>query len=437
MKKVISVLLIAATSVFAQSKLPLTVEKAIQLGLENSKALHLSQMKVQYADARAGETNAARLPSLKFGGGYTRLSDVPAFNIGPFPPLLTTPISVAPAVLNNYSMKLSMTQPLFTGFRMDALSRAADYTAEAQNFEYSKDKSDLIYNVRVAYWSLYKAIQIKKVVDENVEQVKAHLKDVQSMMVQGMTTNNDVLKVQVQLSDVQLKQIDANNGVRLAMIGLNNTIGIPLSTDIGLESNVVHQPKEYGDLNKLIEQAMERRPELKAMDSRVQAGEAGVTAARSGWFPQIYLSGNYYYSRPNQRIFPTQDIFKDTWDVSVGVSLDIWNWGTTVHQTDQAQAQLAQAKDALGQIQDGITLDLTQSYLNIQQARERIGVADQGVKQAEENYRVTNKRFNAGLASTSDMIDAEVALLLAKTNQTNALVDYQLAQARIEKSIGE
>jgi outer membrane protein TolC len=437
MKKVISVLLIAATSVFAQSKLPLTVEKAIQLGLENSKALHLSQMKVQYADARAGETNAARLPSLKFGGGYTRLSDVPAFNIGPFPPLLTTPISVAPAVLNNYSMKLSMTQPLFTGFRMDALSKAADYTAEAQNFEYSKDKSDLIYNVRVAYWSLYKAIQIKNVVDENVEQVKAHLKDVQNMMVQGMTTNNDVLKVQVQLSDVQLKQIDANNGVRLAMIGLNNTIGILLSTDISLESNVVHQPKEYGDLNKLIEQAMERRPELKAMDSRVQAGEAGVTAARSGWFPQIYLSGNYYYSRPNQRIFPTQDIFKDTWDVSVGVSLDIWNWGTTVHQTDQAQAQLAQAKDALGQIQDGITLDLTQSYLNIQQARERIGVADQGVKQAEENYRVTNKRFNAGLASTSDMIDAEVALLQAKTNQTNALVDYQLAQARIEKSVGE
>ena len=173
------------------------------------------------------------------------------------------------------------------------------------------------------------------------------------------------------------------------------------------------------------------------MDLRLKAGEAGVTAARSGWFPQIYLSGNYYYSRPNQRIFPTQDIFKDTWDVSVGVSVDIWNWGATIHQTDQAQAQLAEAKDALGQIQDAITLDLTQAYLNLQQAKERISVADQGVKQAEENNRVTSKRFNVGLASTSDMIDAEVAQLQAKTNYTNALVDYELAQARIAKSIGE
>lgn len=160
-------------------------------------------------------------------------------------------------------------------------------------------------------------------------------------------------------------------------------------------------------------------------------------AARSGWFPQIYLAGNYYYSRPNQRIFPAIDAFKDTWDVTVGVSLDIWNWGTTVHQTDQAQAQLAQAQDAVGLIKDGITLDLTQAYLNLQQASERISVADNGVKQAEENHRVTTMRFNAGLASTSDLLDAEVALLQAKTNQTNALVDFELAQARIEKAIGE
>jgi outer membrane protein TolC len=334
-------------------------------------------------------------------------------------------------------MKLSVTQPLFTGFRMDALSRAADYSAEAQNFGYAKDKSDLVYNIRTAYWTLFKALQIKKVVDENVEQVRAHLNDVENMMAQGMTTTNDVLKVQVQLSDVQLKQIDAKNGVRLAMIGLNNTIGIPLSTEIDLESSVVHQPKEYGDLNTLIAQAMEKRPELKAMDSQVKAGEAGVTAAKAGWFPQIYLSGNYYYSRPNQRLFPTQDLFKDTWDVSVGVSLDIWNWGTTLHQTDQAQAQLAQVRDAFDQMRDGITLDLTQAYLSLQQASERTGVAEQGVKQAEENNRVTTKRFNVGLASTSDMIDAEVALLQAKTNYTNALVDYELAQARIAKSIGE
>ncbi len=443
MKKVTIVGLFIAGSALAQPRLPLTVEKAVELGIENSKTLHSSLMKVEYADAKSGEINASRLPSLKFSGGYTRLSDIPpgaavipANSFGQGLPPQTLSVPLTQTILDNYTLRATVQQPLFTGFRMDALSSAADYTAEAQNFDYAKDKSDLVYNTKVAYWSLYKAIQIKNVVDENVGQVKAHLKDVQNMMEQGLTTNNDVLKVEVQLSDVQLKQIDAKNAVRLAMIGLDNTIGIPLSTEIELNSEIVHTPKDY-DLNELLEQAMDKRPELKAMDSRVKAGEAGVTAARSGWFPQIYLSGNYYYSRPNQRIFPTQDLFKDTWDVSVGVSLDIWNWGQTLHQTDQAQAQLAQARDALGQIQDGITLDLTQAYLNLQQAKERIDVAEQGVKQAEENHRVTSKRFAAGLASTSDLLDAEVALLQAKTNQTNSLVDYALAQARIEKSIGE
>ena len=444
MKKVTILGLFIAGSALAQSRLPLTVDKAVELGIENSKTLHSSLMKVEYADAKAGEINASRLPSLKFSGGYTRLSDIPpgaavipanAFGAGLPPQTLSVPLTQT--ILDNYTLRATVQQPIFTGFRMDAMSSAADYTAEAQNFDYAQDKSDLVYNIKVAYWSLYKAIQIKSVVDENVEQVKAHLKDVQNMMDQGMTTNNDVLKVEVQLSDVQLKQIDAKNAVRLAMIALDNTIGIPLSTEIELKSGVAHTPKDYGDLNQLITQAMDKRPELKAMDSRVKAGEAGVTAARSGWFPQIYLSGNYYYSRPNQRLFPSQDVFKDTWDVTVGVSLDIWNWGQTLHQTDQAQAQLAQAQDALGQMQDGITLDLTQAYLNLQQAKERIDVAEQGVKQAEENHRVTSKRFNAGLASTSDLLDAEVALLQAKTNQTNSIVDYALAQARIEKSIGE
>lgn len=107
MKKAILVLVLTTTSAFAQSKLPLTVEKAIQLGLKNSKVLHSSQMRVEYADAKAGEINASRLPSLKFSGGYTRLSDVPASSIGPYPPLLTTPIVIAPSVLNNYGMKFT------------------------------------------------------------------------------------------------------------------------------------------------------------------------------------------------------------------------------------------------------------------------------------------------------------------------------------------
>jgi outer membrane protein TolC len=422
----------------AQTELRLTVEQAIRLALDNSKALHASLMRLNSADARASEVNASRLPSVRVAGAYTRLSDVPPFTVALPPQLGGNSVTLAPTIANNYALKATLEQPLFTGFKLDAAAAAADHTARAAEQDHARNKADLLYNVRVAYWSLFKAMEFKKVIDENVEQVKAHLRDVENMMEQGMATTNDVLKVQVQLSDARLRQIEANNNVQLAMIGLNNIIGIPLRTKVVIDSDISHEPAtEYADVNALIARALEDRPEVKGLEHRVKAADAGVTAARSGWWPQIFLAANYYYSRPNQRIQPLQDAFKDTWDVTIGVSLDLWNWGKTLHQTDQAAAQLEEAKDALAQVKDGIMLEVTQSFLNLHQAKERTLVAEQGVKQAEENYRVTNKRFKEGLAQTSDLLDAEVALLQARTNYTQARVDFELADARLQKAIGQ
>ncbi len=441
---VIVLALITSRNTTAQQTVSLSLQEAIQIGLEKNKSNHSALMKVQYADARASEANASLLPSLKLNGSYTRLSDVPPGQIfipanlfGPgFPPNTISSV-LSPTIIDNYNVRLSLQQPLFTGFRFQKSADIAEYTAQATQEEYKKNRSELLLNIKDAYWNLVKTFMLQNVVDENVAQMKAHLKDVQSWQGQGMITNNDVLKVQVQLSETQLRQIDARNNVRLAMINLNSLIGLPLDTEIHPTTEIKFEPREFGDLNSLNHQAVERRPELKSMEYNVKAADAGISLARSGWFPQIYLSGNYYYNRPNQRFFPTQDAFKDTWDLSLSVSVDVWNWGATIHQTDQAKALLSQAQDGLSQLRDAVTLGVTRSYLNLARAKERIAVAEQGVKQAEESYRVTQARFKQGLALNSDLLDAEVALLQAKTNYTQALVDYKLAEANLELSIGE
>lgn len=440
---ILSILLISNVAL-SQQRLLLTVEQAVATGLENSKMIHSSLMKVQYADAKSSEVSAASLPSVKVGGSYTRLSNVPPFEFviqpnqfGPGVPPQPISSTLSPVVLNNYTMKLSVQQPLFTGFRLQSNIDAAEYNAEATSQDYTRDKTELVYSVKNAYWSLFKAQQIEKFLGETVGQIQAHLTNVQNMFQQGLVTKNEVLKVQVQLSNAQLMLIDAKNGVKLAMINLNNTIGMPLDSRVDLASTIKHTPKDYPQLETLIEAALTNRPEVKALDFRVKASEAGVAAARGNWFPQVYLVGNYYYARPNQRIFPTKDEFADTWDVGIAVTMDIWNWGSTTHQTSQAQAQLEQAKDSYAQLKDGVTFEVMQNYLNIQQAKEKIAVAEQGVKQAEENSRMTSEKFKAGLALNSDVLDAETALLQARTNHTQALVDYELAEARLEKAIGK
>jgi outer membrane protein TolC len=431
----------------AQQKQTLTIEQAIQIGMENSKTLRTSQYKVQAADAKASETNTLGLPSLKFSGTYTRLSPVPAL-VFPFPvgALLNSDNSISfvtqnypltSDIVNNYGLKATLQQPLFTGGKISGAIDAAEYAAQATQEDHKKDQADVLYNIKAAYWNLYRANEFKRFVDENVDQIKSHAVDAENLFKQGMLTKNDVMKVRVQLSDALVRQIDAKNNVQLAMYMLNNTLGLPLQTEIELASTINIIDRDWAPADQLITSAFEKRPEMLGMNARVKASEAGLTSARGGWWPQIYLVGNYDYNRPNQRYFPATDDFKDSWDVSVAVSFDLWNWNQTGHQTTQAQAQLAQAQEGLSMTKDGITLEVTQSYLNIQKAKERKIVSEQGVNQAEENYRMTDGVYKQGLAANSELLDAEVALLQAKLNLTQSLVDYELAIAQLSKAIGE
>lgn len=444
LKFVLICFLFTLSALSAQETKKLTIDEAIRIGLENSKSLHASQMKAESASARTSETNAARLPSLKLSAGYTRLSEVPAgkfvipadaFGPGvPQDPIVNT---IAPSIQNTYTLKATVQQQLFTGFRLQNNSKAAELSEKASKEEFEKDKTDLIYSIRLAYWSLFRAIEVKKVVDENVAQVSAHLKDAQNLFAQGMITNNDVLKVQVQLSSVRLLQIDAKNAVELSMINLNNAIGLPLNTQIDIASVIAHDPLVFQEVTALIRKASGNRQDVKALEARLQAGEAYVKVASSGNYPQASVTGNYYYNRPNNRFFPAKDEFKGSWDLGVNINFDVWNWGATKYQTKQAQAQVAQAKDALGLLKDGISLEVTQNYLGLQKAKEKITVAKESIEQAEESYRITSEKFKRGVALTTDLLDAEVAVLRAKTDHTDALVEYELAESRLLKAIGE
>jgi outer membrane protein TolC len=428
---VVALSLAITVSVMSAQQRVLTIEESIALGLENSKALHSSLMRLNYADAKSSEVSAGMYPLLRFQAGYLKLSDIPAFVI----PLPGNPVSF-PVVLNNYNVRASLQQPLFTGWKLQSAVDNARYTSNAAQSDYTKDKSELIYSVKLAYWNVYRAKEFERLSDENVNQITEHLADIENLFKQGMATTNEVLKVKVQLSNAKVLQSDATNNVQISIMAFNSTIGIPLDTDVGIGSSLTSATRDVPELAQLMIRAMTQRPDIQAMEWRLHSSRSGVTAAQSGWLPQIFLTGNYYYSRPNQRIFPAQDAFKDTWDVGINLQFDIWNNLTTVYQTAQAQAQYDQTKDAHAMLKDGVTLEVTQNYLNFKQAKQKIHLAQLGVEQSDENLRVTQEKFKAGLTTNSELLDAEVVQLQSKIQLLQSLVEYELAHAKLEKSVG-
>jgi outer membrane protein TolC len=133
---------------------------------------------------------------------------------------------------------------------------------------------------------------------------------------------------------------------------------------------------------------------------------------------------------------PARDKFAGTWDIGIAVSLDVWNWGQTKSQAEQARAQLAQARDARKLLEDQAVLEVTQARLALAQAREKLPVAGQAVGLADENLRMVRERFRQGVALSADVLDAEVYLLQARMARSQASIDLVLAQARMEKALG-
>jgi outer membrane protein TolC len=396
-------------------------------------------MRVEALAARSREIKALRLPAVRMGGGYTRLSEVPSFEVNL--PIFANPIVVSQNYFNSFNLRLGIEQPLFTGFRLQAGAESARLLERSAGHDLEKDRAEFIYGVKTAYWSLKRARALEKVVAETIRQIGEHLKDVQAFFEQGLMTKNDVLRVELELSNAELRRIEARDAGEVALTALNSLIGLPLATEIDptteVESQASRLAAEDGPNDgAAIEAAVSNRPELKSADFRIKASEFSLKAARAGYYPQVYLGGNYYYLRPNPRFMPALDRFRGTWDVALSMSFDLWNWGKTKSQEDQARAQLAQALDARKLLEDEALLEITQSRLGLARAGDKVRVAGLSVSQAGENLRVTREKFKEGVALNTEVLDAEVALLQAELNRTQAEIDLVLAQAKLEKALG-
>ena len=426
----------AAGLTYAQ--VPLTLNEALKVGLENSKTLKIAELNAVSAQAKYHEVNANRWANLSFQGRYTRLSTIPAS-------VLTLPVSIpgvgntfqiSQNIYNDYDLQLSLQQPVFTGFQLENASKAARDNAEAATYDTRTDKSNLKVQIATAYWSVYNALEAAKFMQENLDRTKSHYQQAENMLAQGMLTQSDVLSVKVQVSNSELMLLNAQNNFRLAEVALNNVLGVPLNTEYTIASVPQAGDTTLPAISDLLKDALENRSELHSLKLKVQAAGAAAAAAWGAYLPQISLVGNFYYQRPNQRIFPSQDVFRNTWDASVVVSLPIWNWGQTQSKVDEAKAQSEQARLAEQQTADAVYLDVTQSYLNFKQAKDRIRVAETTVKDAEESYRISEQKFKVGLVTNTDLIDAEVALLQSKLNYSQALTDLEIARVSLEKATG-
>jgi len=413
----------------------LTLEEAIARGLANS--LRLAELDARQQAAAAVERGqaASRQPILSIQGGYTRTNHVEEFVIRQ-PGEVTTSV-LYPDAPDNYRTRLDLQWPIYTGGRADALERAARAEREATGQDLAAARADLRLEIARAFWALVTARETEEVLARAVGSMDAHVRDLRSMLDQGLIPPNDLLSTEAQRSRQQVLAIQAANARGIAEADLRRLLGMESSGPIEPAAVLDVSAAADRDVARLIADARAQRPERRALEDRLNGARAQIDAAASGRRPQIAVTGGYDYARPNPHIFPRVDEWNDSWDASVSATWSLWDGGRVKAERAEATATARAAEARVGDFDRQLTFEVQQRLLEVQSSRAEIVAAADGVRSAAEARRVVNERFAAGVATATDVLDAETALLQAELDRTRSLASARLADARLDRAIGK
>jgi outer membrane protein TolC len=411
---------------------PLTLDQAIALGLQASHRLEELQAREDVAAALVEQQRAADRPLVALQGGYTRTNHIEEFGI--VRPDGTRSI-IFPDLPDNYRARLDLQWPIYSGGRVAALLTAATAERDAAGHDAAAAREDLRLEVTRAFWALVTARETARVVEEATRRMDVHLDAVRSQLAAGFIPPNDVLSVEAARSRQQLLFLEARNAAEIAAADLRRLLGFAPDAPIQLAATL-DPPAPAPAIEALIDDARKSRVERQALERRAAAFAARRNAASAGLRPTVAVVGGMDYASPNRRILPPRDAWQESWEVGVNASWPIWDGGRTRAGMAEAAAAERAARKRLDEFDAALELDVRQRRLDLEAALLAIEVADEGIRSAAEARRVVGERFDAGVATSVDVLDAQVALLQAELDRTRALAGARLAAARLRRSTG-
>ena len=415
---------LCSQSVFAAT-LELDLDETIQRALLTNPNVKIAEYNRKAAKADYSAAKSARGISISVNhqsgrGGY---ADNQYNNLG---------MSIGKGIGNSHSNSITASLPLFTGGELQGqIGQAkANYrsmlSAEEQAYIEMKETATN------GYFSMLDAGNMKTLCQESVDRLQAHLDNVIAQYNVGIVARADVLRSEVELANAKQDLISAENGYDVAEATLNNIIGTPLSTTLVLKDTLQYVPYD-NDMAYCLAYSEEHRPELKQAEYGVDAAEAALVVARSGHMPKISATAGNYWGGDGSN-WPGDD--DENWAVGVTASMNIFDSGVTWSKIHAAQENLAKAKETQRQVKDAVELEVRTDYLGMREAEKRISTTQVAVAQAEEDYHIAVVRYQAGVGTNIDVMDAQVALTEAKTNYVKALYDYNTSKAALNTSMG-
>ncbi len=421
--------LLFATTAMAQDR-TITLKEAVTLGIQNSKTLKLSKSKIDEAISQYEQAKDRSLPTASASFGYDR-AEIPASTIK-----FGNQTIGLPKNDNAWLGNVSASETILGAHKLKYARESTELLSQVSRLDADNDKDEITYDVINSYYNLYKVLQSKKVVQQNLNSIDQQIKQSQRFFDQGLVTKNDVLRFQLQRANVELNGIDLETNRKIINYNLNIMLGLPENTNLAIDT-ITEADRQLAPLTNYIDTAMLNRIELKQYDLRTKVAETSIKDVQANAMPTLAASAQAYYvgiaadPLPKNGTYLTPIVF--------GLNLS-WNFSTlwnNKNKVTQAKIQREEVIETKNIAIDNVKKEVNRDYQNYTMALDKIKLLQTSIDQAGENNKILESKYKSNIASATDRVDAETLLYQAEINLELAKADAGLAYYTLLKSTGK
>ncbi|MFH0801756.1 MAG: TolC family protein [bacterium] len=408
----------------------LTADEAARIALNNQADVAVAQSNLAAAQARTLEARAGEMPALGIGAGYSSVNASSSGSGGGSSQSFIGAGGGSTTAYNGYQVNATVRQLLFDFNHTREVVRKSKELEKTFSSALLKVQSDLVLQVKMAFFTCVQNVRLVTVFEKNLENQKTHLSLAQERFKAGVGLPSDVVRAETAVSDAVFNLTQARTNTAVARVNLAVYMGIDPRTPLQL-SEEPEPDVESSDANALFELALRNRPEIKEAMASLKASESSLKAAHTSNAPNI--SGSVgWLGRDN--IFPPAN-----GALSTGVTMQ-WSpfdGGLTPGLVHEATAVRSGAEARLKKTRQDVLSDVARAYLVLQTARQRLEMSEAGVFNAQEALRLIEGRYQAGVGLLLEVLDAQNALLTARTNRVNAQSTLDQANAALARAVGQ
>jgi outer membrane protein TolC len=420
-----------------EAKLVLSLERAIELGLENDETILQAEQAVAGAQGQVTQARSAAFPQLSLSGQYGRNFLKPAFFLPEeFREDPEAPAKVEIGEDNDFYGSANLTQVLWAAGRVSAGLNAARAYLKSFRFQEQAASDYVRFNIKEAYFGVLLASEFVRIAEKALHETEEAVRVARAGFDEGVVSRFDVMRAEVELANRKTPLVGARNNLDQALILLRRRCGLGSDVEIVLSDSLT-SAHHAGDLEALLALMREGSADIKALESYVEARKQFLRISKAERYPMLQLSANFsIQTQWSNDLLPDEELIAEVAGVQLGLQIPIFDGLNAKGKIKEAKANLRLAELELERVQRDKELAVRRAWLSLESAITALEGRRETVRLAEEAHRLSVVRLRNGLATPLERLDAELAMTTARGQLAEALYTLNMAEAYLELAVG-